>query len=315
MSHLLPDAAAGGESSAGPASLAGTAAEGGELQVVASGWRLALREFTANKPAVAGAFVIAFFVLFCYVGPHIYHTNQISTNVLAADQPASAAHLLGTDDNGFDELGRLMVGGQAALEVGFFAAAIATVIGTLYGAISGLAGGLIDGLLMRFVDVLLSIPYLFIVLIIATKFKATVLDESIVIGMFSWLVAARLVRSEVLTLRVRDFVSAARVMGSTRGRLVVRHLIPNALSVVIVNITFLVADSILALAYLGFLGFGLQYPAVSWGDMLGNAQTALSSGYWWLVYPVGICLVLVVMACNMIGDALRDTVDVRLRRR
>jgi ABC-type dipeptide/oligopeptide/nickel transport system permease subunit len=315
MSHLLPDAAAGGESSAGPASLAGTAAEGGELQVVASGWRLALREFTSNKMAVASVLVIGFFVLFCYVGPHIYHTNQFSTNVLASDQPPSGAHLLGTDDNGFDELGRMMVGGQAALEIGFFAAAIATVIGTLYGAISGLAGGLIDGLLMRFVDVLLSIPYLFIVLIIATKFKATVLDESIVIGMFSWLVAARLVRSEVLTLRVRDFVSAARVMGSTRGWLVLRHLIPNALSVVIVNITFLVADSILALAYLGFLGFGLTYPAASWGDMLGNATTALSNGYWWLVYPVGICLVLVVMACNMVGDALRDTVDVRLRRR
>jgi ABC-type dipeptide/oligopeptide/nickel transport system permease subunit len=312
MSSLNPRAVGAGH---WPTVPAGAVPEGGEVQVVASGWRLALREFTANKPAVAGVLVIAFFVLFCYVGPHIYYTNQINTNVLASDQPPSAAHLLGTNNNGFDVLGQLMVGGQAALEVGFFAAAIATVIGTLYGAISGLAGGLLDGALMRFVDMLLSIPSLFVVLVVATKISATVINMSILIGVFSWVVAARLVRGEVLTLRVRDYVSAARVMGSTRSRLVLRHLIPNALSVVIVNITFLVPDSIGTLAYLGFLNFGLQYPAVSWGDMLGQAQTALSNGYWWQVYPVGICLVLVIMACNMVGDALRDTVDVRLRRR
>jgi peptide/nickel transport system permease protein len=122
-------------------------------------------------------------------------------------------------------------------------------------------------------------------------------------------------RGEVLTLRERDFVWAARVMGARRSRLVYKHLIPNALSVVIVNVTFLVADSILALAYLGFLGFGLQYPAASWGDMLGNADTYISNGQWWLVYPVGFCLVAVVLACNLVGDGLRDALDVRLRRR
>jgi len=151
--------------------------------------------------------------------------------------------------------------------------------------------------------------------VLATKYSATVFDESLIIGLFAWLVPARLVRGEVLTLRERDFVSAARVMGSSRARLVVRHLIPNALSVVIVNVTFQIADAILILAYLGFLGFGLQYPAASWGDMLGNAQQYVSSGYWWLVYPVGGCLVVVVLACNLVGDALRDAFDVRLRRR
>jgi ABC-type dipeptide/oligopeptide/nickel transport system permease subunit len=224
-------------------------------------------------------------------------------------------HPLGTDANGFDELGRIMKGGQAALEIGLFASFIATVISTLYGAVSGLVGGLVDGVMMRFVDILLSIPFLFIVLILATKYSGTVFDLSLVIGIFSWLVPARLVRGEVLTLRTRDFVSAARVMGSGRSRLVYRHLIPNALSVVIVNITFQVADSILALAYLGFLGFGLQYPNTSWGDMLGGAQDYVSSGYWWLVYPVGGCLVAVVLASNLVGDALRDAFDVRLRRR
>jgi peptide/nickel transport system permease protein len=119
----------------------------------------------------------------------------------------------------------------------------------------------------------------------------------------------------VLTLRERDFVSAARVMGGSRTRIVTRHLIPNAMSVTIVNITFLIADSMLALAYLGALGFGLSYPRTSWGDMLGGALTYVQNAQWWLVYPVGACLVLVVLACNLVGDALRDALDVRLRRR
>lgn len=290
-------------------------ADGGEVQVIASGWRVALREFASNRLALVGVFIIVFFVLFCFLGPLIHPTNQTDTNPLTTNLPPGGKHILGTDENGFDELGRIMVGGQTALEIGFLASLIATVIGTTYGAIAGLAGGVLDGVLMRFVDILLSIPFLIVVLVLATKYSATVLDESLIIGIFSWLIPARLVRGEVLTLRVRDFVSAARVMGGTRRRLVFRHLIPNALSVVIVNVTFQVADAILALAYLGFLGFGLQYPAASWGDMLGSAQTNVSSGYWWLVYPVGGCLVLVVMASNLIGDALRDAFDVRLRRR
>ncbi len=289
--------------------------EGGDVQVIASGWRLALREFTSNRLAVLGAAIILFFILFCFVGPLVHHTNQTDFNPLNTNLPPGSGHPLGTDEHGFDELGRIMKGGQTALEIGFLASLLATVIGTLWGAVAGLVGGIVDGMLMRFVDILLSIPFLFIVLVLATKYSATVFDEALIIGLFSWLIPARLVRGEVLTLRVRDFVSAARVMGSGQSRIVYRHLIPNALSVVIVNITFQVADAILALAYLGFLGFGLQYPAASWGDMLGNAQQYQASGYWWLVYPVGACLVAVVLAANLVGDALRDALDVRLRRR
>jgi ABC-type dipeptide/oligopeptide/nickel transport system permease subunit len=290
-------------------------AEGGEVLVISSGWRLALREFMANKLAVAGLGVLVFFVLFCFVGPLIYHTNQVLSNPLITDLSPGGGYPLGTDENGLDELGRIMAGGQTALEIGFFASAIATVLGTLWGAVAGLVGGIVDGVMMRFVDVLLSIPFLFIVLVLATKFGATVLSESLLLGLFSWLVPARLVRGEVLTLRTRDFVVAARVMGSGNRRIILRHLIPNAMSVVIVNITFQVADAILALAYLGFLGFGVQYPTASWGDMLGNAQNYVSEGYWWLVYPVGGCLVAVVLSANLIGDALRDAFDVRLQRR
>ncbi len=291
------------------------APEGGDIGAVQSGWRLALREFSSNRLAVIGFGILIFFVLFCLVGPLIYHTDQLDTNLAIANQPPSAAHLLGTDTNGFDELGRIMKGGQAALEIGFFAAFVAIVIGTLFGAISGLVGGLVDSSLMRVVDVFLSVPFLFVVLILAVKFGATVLSLSLVIGFFAWQVPARLVRGEVLSLRERDFVLAARTAGASRWRLVSRHLIPNALGVVIVNVTFQVADAILAVSYVGFLGFGLHFPNVDWGDQLSDGSNYLQDGYWWLIFPVGACIVLTVMALNFIGDALRDAMDVRLRRR
>jgi peptide/nickel transport system permease protein len=169
--------------------------------------------------------------------------------------------------------------------------------------------------MMRIVDVFLSLPYLFVVLVVAVKYGATVLSLTLIIGSFTWPVPARLVRGEVLTLRTRDFVSAARVAGAKRTRLILKHLIPNAMGVVIVNVTFQIADAILAVAALGFLGFGLVYPHQDWGDMLSTATLSMTDGYWWQIYPVGICIVLVVMACNLVGDALRDSVDVRLRRR
>lgn len=289
--------------------------EGGEVQVISSGWRLMVREYMSNKLAVVALLLVILIILFCFFGPMVYHTDQVSTNLIANNQAPGGSNPLGTDENGFNELGRIMLGGQSSFEIGAFAALIAIIVGTLYGAISGLVGGLLDAVMMRFVDVLLSIPYLIIVLVLATKYNGTVVTISLVLGIFSWLVPARLVRGEVLTLRERDFVVAARTMGASRTRLIFRHLIPNAMSVTIVNLTFLIADSILFLALLGFLGFGLQFPSTSWGDMLGNAQQYVQNGEWWLVYPVGGLLVVVVLCFNLIGDALRDAVDVRLRRR
>jgi peptide/nickel transport system permease protein len=291
------------------------APEGGAIGPVQSGWRLAVREFAQNRLAVTGVAILLFFVLFSFVGPIFYHGNYLTSNLVATNEAPGAGFPLGTSNQGYDELALLMKGGQAALEVGFFSAAVAIIIGALYGAISGLVGGFLDAVLMRIVDVFLSIPFLFIVLIVAVRYGASVLSLSLLIGAFSWLVPARLVRGEVLTLRVRDFVAAARVAGASRTRLIARHLLPNALGVVIVNVTFQVADAILYIAALGFLGFGLQWPNQDWGDLLSNGVTYLQDGYWWQVYPVGACIVLVVMACNLIGDALRDSLDVRLRRR
>lgn len=294
----------------------GPAPDGGQIESAASvGWKLTLREFLKNRLAVAGVAILVFFVLFSFLGPLVYHSQQITTNLLNTDQGPTGGYPLGTDSNGFDVLGRLMIGGRTSLEIGFIAAVIATVIGTLWGAVAGLLGGVVDAVMMRVVDILLSIPFLLVVLIVAHRYGSNTWDLSLILGVFSWLVPARLIRGEVLTLRVRDFVSAARVMGGGRSRLIFRHLIPNAMGTVIVNITFQIADAILALAALGFLNFGVHYPSTDWGSQISDAQDALSNGYWWLVFPVGVCLVLVVMAFNLIGDGLRDAVDVRLRKR
>jgi ABC-type dipeptide/oligopeptide/nickel transport system permease subunit len=293
----------------------GRAPEGGEVGAVQSGWRLALREFSSNRLAVVGVALLLFFVIFSFLGPLVYHANLLQANLIDAHDPPGAGHPVGTDINGFDVLGQLMKGGQDALEIGFFAALVAIVVGAMVGAVAGLAGGIVDTVLMRITDIFLSIPFLFVVLILAVKFGASVLSLSLVIGGFSWQVPARLVRGEVLTIRERDFVLAARTAGSGNWRLIRRHLLPNALGVMIVNVTFQVADAILAVAYVGFLGFGLHYPNIDWGDMLSDGSGYLTDGYWWLIWPVLTCIVLTVMALNFIGDALRDSLDVRLRRR
>jgi len=167
--------------------------------------------------------------------------------------------------------------------------------------------------LMRIVDMFLSVPFLFIVLIVAVKYGASVLSLSLIIGGFSWQGPARLVRGEVLTLRTRDFIAAARVAGAGRTRLIGRHLLPNALGVMIVTVTFQVADAILAVAFLGFLGFGLHWPHQDWGDLLSNGISYMEDGYWWQIYPAGLIIVITVIAFNLIGDGLRDALEVRLQ--
>ena len=208
-----------------------------------------------------------------------------------------------------------MYGGQVSLEVGFAAAAIATVVGVLFGAISGFFGGWVDSLMMRIVDVLLSVPILFLVIVLAVIFHPSLTILILVIGLTAWLVPARLVRGETLSLRVREYVLAVRVMGGGNTRIVVRHIIPNTIGTIIVNATFQVADAILLLAALGFIGLGVPPPLTDWGSMLADGVNAALDGYWWQIYPTGIAIVLVVVAFNFVGDALRDAFEVRLQRR
>ena len=269
------------------------------------------RRLRRNPLGLTGGLLLALLAGLCFLGPLFHPTDQTTVDLVNAALPPGPGHPLGTDTNGFDVLGRLMEGGRVSLQIGLLAAIFATTIGTVYGAVAGLAGGVVDGFLMRLVDVLLSVPFLFFVLILSARFHANALSLSLVIGGFSWLISARLVRGEVLTLRVREFVLAAQVMGSSRRRLILTHLIPNALGVIIVNITFQVADAILVVAALGFLGFGLTYPTADWGSQLASGVTYISAGYWWLIYPVGGCIILTVLALNLLADALRNAVGRR----
>jgi len=293
--------------------------EGGEAVSSGGNLRRMAGVFSENKLAVVSVGVIVFFVLFCFAGPHIYVTNQ--TNAQAALQnsvqnaPPGNGNPLGTDENGFNILGRLMFGGQASLIVGLLSALVATVFGTLWGAISGFFGGWLDSFMMRVVDILLSIPVLFLLIALVTIYHSSEVLLILVIAFVSWLVPARLIRGETLSLRTREYVQAVRVMGGSGNRVINRHIIPNAVGTIVVFATFQVADSILLLAALGYLGLGVPAPNTDWGTMLSNGVNAAGNGYWWQIYPVGLCIVLVVIAFNYVGDALRDSLEVRLQQR
>ncbi len=276
------------------------------------------RVFAENKLAVVSLAFLVFIVLFCFVGPLFYSTNQTNAELaLQATQNArpSSAHWLGTDSAGFDVLGRIMYGGQISLLIGFLAAVVTTVIGVTYGAVSGFFGGWFDSLAMRVVDVGLAIPTLFLLIALVTIFRPSAPLLIAVIAAASWLVPARLIRAETLSLRTREYVQAVRTMGGTRRRIIGRHIIPNSIGTIVVFATFTVADSIIFLASLGFVGLGVPAPQTDWGSMLATGVNYAADGYWWEYYPVGLAIVLVVVALNYIGDALRDALEVRLRQR
>jgi peptide/nickel transport system permease protein len=288
---------------------------GGEATAGRSAWRRALASFLDNKLGLAGVCLVVLVVAFCFIGPLLYHTNQVTPNPAIINKAPSGAHPLGTDYVGFDVLGRLMAGGQSSIEIGLAVAVVATCFGVLWGAISGYLGGAIDSIMMRVVDVVLAIPSIFLFIYLATVFKPTVPLLIIVVSALSWVGPARLVRGEALSLRVREYVQAVRVMGGHSTRIVLRHIVPNTIGTIVVNATFQVADAILILATLSFLGFGLPPPAATWGGMLSEGTNFLYDGYWWEIYPAGIMIALTVIAFNFIGDALRDALEVRLQRR
>jgi peptide/nickel transport system permease protein len=272
--------------------------------------------FAENKLALAGLGFIVFILLFCFVGPLFYHTNQVSTDLSNYLCQPSGGHLLGCNELGYDQLGRLMIGGQTSLEVGIAAASVAVLFGALYGAISGFAGGVVDSVMMRVVDAGLSLPYLMVVIILSVIFHPNPAVMIFIIAVFYWFGVARLVRGETLSLRTREYVQAVRVIGGGQLRSVTRHVLPNAIGVVIVQATFAVADSILTLSGLGFLGLGVTPPATDWGSMLSGGLNYIQGGnYWWLIYPPGVAIILTCISFNFIGDALRDAFETRLQRR
>lgn len=274
----------------------------------------ALARFTSNKLALFGVVVLAAFILFCFLGPFFYQTDQVHTNLAEASlRPGEKGHPLGTDDVGYDVLGRLMIAGQTSITIGLAAGVLATLVGSLWGAVAGYVGGWVDAVMMRIVDAGIAIPATFLLLIISTIARPSVPLMILVIGLVSWLVPARLVRAESISLKSREYVLAIKAMGGTHSRAITRHIIPNSVGTIIVNATFQVADAILLVAYISFLGMGVQKPATDWGAMLTSGISYTYAGAWWLILPAGFCIVLIVVAFNCIGDGLRDYFDVKGR--
>jgi peptide/nickel transport system permease protein len=274
--------------------------------------RIIFDRFIRNKTAVGAACFLIIMFLFCFAGPYLWHVdpNQLNITKLSATlaQP-SLAHPFGTDDVGRDQFARSMIGGQYSLIVGMLSMLLGIGIGLLVGALAGFYGGWIDNVLMRVTDVVLAIPlYLLLFVLSATFSDGSPKSVILIIAFFSWSYAARLIRSEFLTLKEREFVMAARTIGARDFRLMFRHILPNAAGPIIVNATLLVGANIITESVLSFFGFGIQPPTSSWGQMINTGDSFFDADPL-LVFVPGLLIFVTVLSFNLAGDGLRDALD------
>jgi peptide/nickel transport system permease protein len=275
-------------------------------------WSLAWRKFRRHRLALASAGVLFLIILSALLAPWLAPYNPTAIDPANVAAPPSLQHLLGTDTSGRDVLSRLLFGGRISLLIGLSSMAVAVLFGTLVGALAGYYGGWVDALLMRFTDLVLSFPLYLIAFVLSAVFSGGVPKLVLIIGGLSWMGTARIVRAEFLRLREEVYVEAARALGASHGRLIWRHILPNALSPLIANATLLVGNSIILEAVLSFFGFGVQPPTPSWGNMLENAQSYVLTAPWLALFP-GLAILITVLAINFLGDGLRDALDPRTR--
>jgi peptide/nickel transport system permease protein len=275
-------------------------------------WAIAWYRFHKHRVAMAGGIVILLFIGAAIVAPVLTPYEFDTIDLSHRKQPPAWSHPMGTDELGHDVLTRLLYAGRVSLTVGFSAAIASAVFGTLVGGLSGFYGGKLDNVLMRFTDIMFSLPDLPILIILSRYMGGSVLGIILVLSVFAWMGTARLVRGEMLKLRTQDFTEAARAIGASDPRIMIRHLIPNSLAPVIVATTLTVGGAILSEAALSFLGIGIQPPTPSWGNMLQNAQDFIWNTPWLAVWP-GAMIFLTVLCFNFLGDGLRDALDPRLK--
>ncbi|SMD01313.1 peptide/nickel transport system permease protein [Fulvimarina manganoxydans] len=269
------------------------------------------RRFITNKLAMFGLGMIVLLVLACILAPHLLPYGSLDIDLRARFAPPfTGYHFFGTDPLGRDVAARLFEAGRISLAVGFSAMLLSTIIGTLVGVIAGYRGGWIGSVLMRTVDGFLSFPSIFLVLALAAALQPSAMMITIVIAATSWMEVARIVDAEVRSLREREFVQAGRMLGLSGAHIMFREILPNALGPIIVAATLTVARAILMEAYISFLGYGIQPPLPSWGNMLNGAQQYLGSAPWLAIIP-GAAITIAVASFNFIGDGLRDAFDVR----
>jgi peptide/nickel transport system permease protein len=280
-----------------------------------SQWAVAARHFKKNRLALAGATLMVFLYIVTLLTPLISPFDPAAQGepiVQFRYLSPSLTNLMGTDRFGRDIFSRVLYGARISLSIGFIAMGIGVSIGTVLGAVAGFFGGMVDTLLMRFTDMVLSFPRLILLIVIIAMFEPSIFLVVAVLGLTGWMSVSRIVRGEVLSLREREFVQAARALGMSDARIIFRHVIPNTLAPVIVYATLGIGNTILIEAGLSFLGLGVQPPTPSWGNMISEGRDSLLNAWWIATFP-GLAIVFTVVAFNLIGDGLRDALDPRLR--
>ncbi|MFH1857967.1 MAG: ABC transporter permease [Candidatus Omnitrophota bacterium] len=265
-----------------------------------------------NPLAFSGLIVVALLALAALAAPFLAPYDPAAVDLSHRLVEPSREHLLGTDQLGRDLFSRMVYGTRISLSIGFVAVGISVLIGILLGSIAGYFGGRLDTLIMRFVDIMLCFPTFFLILAVIALLEPSIFTIMAVIGVTSWMGVARLIRAEILSLKEQEFILAARAIGAGSFRIIVRHLIPNAMTPVLVSATLGVAAAILVESSLSFLGIGVQPPTASWGNILTEGKSVLGIAWWLTLFP-GLAILLTVLAYNLLGEGLRDLLDPRLK--
>lgn len=269
--------------------------------------------FRGNRFAVAGGIVVLSLFLVSFLASYITPYDPDDLDLYHVLMPPSAGHWFGTDELGRDVFTRVVFGARISLKVGFVAVGIAVLVGTVIGLVSAYYGGWIDNVLMRLVDIMLCFPTFFLILAVIAMLEPSIWYIMVIIGLTGWMGVARLVRAEVLSIRERDYIMAARSIGASDARIIFRHVLPNALSPVLVSATLGVAGAILTESALSFLGIGVQPPTPSWGNILTSGKDYIEFAWWLSLFP-GLAILVTVLSYNLLGEGIRDALDPRLNR-
>ena len=281
-----------------------------DLERGSSPGRDAWHRLQRNRLAVAGGIMLLVLTVLCVAGPWFLRATYQEQNLDLGATPPSAAHWLGTDTLGRDLLVRLLYGGRISIGVGLCATLVALTIGVVYGAVAGYLGGKADAVMMRLVDIIYALPFTIFVILLMVFFGRNIVLLFVAIGAVEWLTMARIVRSQIMTLKKMEFIEAARALGYGHSRIIFRHLLPNALGPIIVYATLTIPAVMLLEAFLSVLGLGVQPPMSSWGTLIKDGAEKMEEFWWLLVFPGGV-FSLTLFSLNFLGDGLRDALDVR----
>ena len=277
-----------------------------------SAFQFALKRFSANKLATTSAYLLLLLFIIAFLAPILapYDPHIIKDVVNTRYEPPGLDHLFGTDALGRDLFSRALFGARISLSIGVLSVLISMSLGTIYGAIAGFSGGVIDNILMRFVDIIMAFPVFFLMLLLVGVFDAGITMLVLILGFTSWPGTARYIRGEILSLKERGYIESAKAIGLPSYLIIWRHLIPNALSPVLVSAALMVGGMITAEAGLSFLGIGIRPPIPSWGNMISAGQDAVFSG-WWIAFFPGLLLTITILCLNLLADGLRDALDTK----